>query len=159
MVERRMPLTGAPVRRRPVIGRSRSRRVWDFAQYTVIAIGLVAAAGAFGVHQARSGGSPVLPIKWIGFGGLTAIVFGYGIREHARLWGERRFWVIMSTVLLAHVVLGFLILQKFEVVPLLALGPVAGLEFGALALCLSAAFPDAPTDHSQPRHVRPKRDA
>jgi hypothetical protein len=110
----------------------------DVVLYTLIAAVVVAAAGAFGLHQGRTGGSPVLPLKWMAFAGLTAIVFGYTIRENRRSWRTSRFWFVLVMLFAAHLVLGSLALRQFETVPLLVLAVIAAAEFPALDACLSA---------------------
>jgi hypothetical protein len=98
---------------------------------------------AFAFYQADTGRTPGLPLKWMGFAGMTAVVFGYAIRENPKLCGRSRFWLVLSGLFVAHAGLGFVVLLNLEVVPLLLLGPLTGLEFGTVAVCLGLLFPDA----------------
>jgi hypothetical protein len=75
-----------------------------------IAVLIVAAAWMFAMHQARTGGSPNLPLKWLGFAGMTAIVFGNAIRACRRLWGKQRFWLFLGLFFAVHSGLGVLVL-------------------------------------------------
>jgi len=71
-------------------------RIRDYALYSIIAIIVVLAAVGFGIHQGKTGGSPVLPMKWIGFGGMTLIAYGYAISDNTKLWRARGFWLGLS---------------------------------------------------------------
>jgi len=53
-----------------------------------IAVLIVTSVWMFAMHQARTGGSPNLPLKWLGFAGMTAIVFGYAIRAVSAVVGK-----------------------------------------------------------------------
>lgn len=135
------PLRSSQLRHRSS-SRSRSlRRVLDFAAYAFIGILVVLAAGAYGFHQAGTRGSTELPLKWIGFGGETAIIFGYMIREKSRLRRLSRFWFVLSSLLVAHLIVGFAILERVESVPLLLIASLGAIEFGALEACLGALLP------------------
>jgi len=116
-------------------------RLLDFFLYTVIAVVVFGSLATFAVHQARTGGSATLPLKWLGFAGMTAIVFGYAIREHRTLWRSRHFWLVIASLFLAHSIVGIVVLLNIHVVPLLLFGPLTGLEFGAIAASLAFLFP------------------
>jgi hypothetical protein len=132
-----MPLSTAPVLGSRV-PRSGLRRAGDFVLYAIIGILFVSGAAWYGFHQARSGGSPNLPMKWIGFGGMTALVFGYLIHNNAKRWRVARFWLLLTAALITHVAVGTAALANIKTVPLLLWGPIGAMEFGALALFLAA---------------------
>ena len=117
--------------------RSKSTKTRDLLLYVSVAIAVVAAAWMYGVHQARTGGSPNLRLKWIGFGGMTAVVFGYAIRACRRSWGKQRFWVLLCIFFAVHSGLGVLILMRVPAAPLLLYAVLTGPEYLLLAAYLA----------------------
>ena len=113
--------------------RSRSARTKDLLLYVAIGIAIVALAWVFGVHQARTGGSPNLPLKWLGFAGMTAVVFGYAIRACGRSWGKKRLWVLLGVFFAVHSGLGVWILASVPKAPLLLFAVLTGPEYLLLA--------------------------
>jgi hypothetical protein len=109
----------------------------------VIAIVVFVSLGALAFYQADTGRAPGLPLKWMGFAAITAVVFGYAIRENPNLWGKSRFWFALSGLFVGHLALGFLVLLNLEDLPLLLLAPLIALESGAVAVCVGLLFPDA----------------
>lgn len=63
---------------------ARPGRIKEWLLYVAIAVLIVVSVWMFALHQARTGGSPNLALKWLGFAGMTAIVFGYAIRASRR---------------------------------------------------------------------------
>ena len=114
----------------------RSGKIKDWLLYVVIAVLIVISVWMFAVHQARTGGSPNLPLKWLGFAGMTAIVFGYAIRAGRRSWGRQRFWLFLSFFFAVHSGLGVLVLERISVVPLLLYAVLTGPEYVLLAAYL-----------------------
>ncbi len=112
------------------------RRVRDWLLYVVIAVLILAAAGAFGVYQAMSGGSPDLPLKWLGFVGMTAIVFGYAIHACRRSWRTHKFWLLLTTFFIVYSGLGVFVLTRVTSVPLILYGILTGIEYLLLAAYL-----------------------
>jgi hypothetical protein len=110
--------------------------------YVLIAIAFFGATYIFATHQARIGGSPSLPLKWIGFAGMTAIVFGYAIRQSRALWSSNRFWVLLSIMFAVHVGLGVLVLLSVTAAPLAFFAVLTPVEFAAVAAFLGIAFPE-----------------
>jgi len=116
--------------------KARSRRIRDLLLYVAIALLIVVSVWMFAVHQARTGGSPNLPLKWLGFAGMTAIVFGNAIRACRRSWGNQKFWVFLVLFFAVHSVLGVFVLLRVPVVPLLLYAVLTGPEYLLLAAYL-----------------------
>jgi Na+/melibiose symporter-like transporter len=116
--------------------RHRFGRVRDFLLYLAIAISIVALLIVGILHQAKTGGSANLPIKWLGFAGTTAVVFGYAIRACRRLWGRQKFWVLLGLFFAVHCGLGVFVLLRVPTVPLLLYGVLTGPEYLLLAAYL-----------------------
>jgi hypothetical protein len=72
-------------------GRSLKRIAWDFLLYALIGIVLVICIAAFAIHEANTGGSAELPMKWLGFGALSLLAFGYPLRAFERSGERERF--------------------------------------------------------------------
>src|SRR5712664_517629 len=85
---------------------SRRNRLTDFLVYSAIALTLVLVALAFAIHQANTGGSPQLPLKWLGFLGMSLIVFGYAIFRHRPEWHRLKFWGLLLLFAVPHFGLG-----------------------------------------------------
>ncbi|HEV8242913.1 MAG TPA: hypothetical protein VGQ07_02885 [Nitrospirales bacterium] len=113
------------------------QRLKDVFLYVVIGVIAVMGAELYAVHQARSGGSPTLPLKWMGFAALTVLVFGYLIRRNRPNWRKRSFWGILSLCVCVHAGLGWVVLKLLVSWPLIMLGPIAGVEYFVLAAVLT----------------------
>jgi hypothetical protein len=113
-------------------------RIKDWLLYVAIAILIAASAWMFAMHQARTGGSPNLPLKWLGFAGITAIVFGNAIRScgRRRLWRRRKFWVLLGLFFAVHCVLGVVLLMRVATAPWVLYAVLAGPEYVVLAMYL-----------------------
>lgn len=116
--------------------RTRSGRIKDWLLYVAIAVLIVISVWMFAMHQARTGGSPNLPLKWLGFAGMTAIVFGNAIRACRRSWGNQKFWVFLVLFFAVHSGLGVFVLLRVPVVPLLLYAVLTGPEYLVLAAYL-----------------------
>jgi Na+/melibiose symporter-like transporter len=114
----------------------RSGRIKDWLLYVVIAVLIVISVWMFAMHQARTGGSPNLPLKWLGFAGMTAIVFGYAIRACRRSWGKQKFWVLLGLFFAVHSGLGVFVLLRVPTVPLVLYAVLTGIEYVVLAAYL-----------------------
>ena len=125
-----------PPKRNEMASKDTSRGTKDLVLYVAIAIILVIVVWIFSIHQARTGGSPNLPLKWIGFAGMTAIVFGYAIRTCRRLWGNQRFWLLLSLFLAVHSGVGVFVLATVSAVPLVFYAVLTGLEYVLLTAYL-----------------------
>jgi hypothetical protein len=115
---------------------ARPGRIKDWLIYVAIAVRIVASIWMFEMHQVKTGGSPNLPLKWLGFAGMTAVVFGYAIRACRRSWGKRRFWVLLGIFFVVHAGLGVSILMRVPTAPLLFYAVLTGPEYLLLAAYL-----------------------
>jgi hypothetical protein len=120
---------------------AKSRKPRDMLLYVLIGILVVASAWVFAVHEANTGGSPNLPLKWLGFGGMTAVVFGYAIRAGRREWRKRRFWLLLGAFGAVHLGLGVFVVTRAPVVPLLVYAVLTGPEYVLLAAYLEFFSP------------------
>ena len=120
----------------PVTRRGAKGRLIDLAIYLAIAFGVVGLAAFFAVRAARTGGSGTLPIKWIGFAGETAMVFGYVLRGARRYWRKSRFWAGYLVFLTAHSVGFTIVLLRVDPFPLVWFILLGYAEFIALAYVL-----------------------
>jgi Na+/melibiose symporter-like transporter len=108
-------------------------RIKDWLLYVAIAVLIVISVWMFAMHQARTGGSPNLPLKWLGFAGMTAIVFGYAIRASPRSWGKQKFWVLLGLFFAVHSGLGVFVLLRVPTAPLVLYAVLTGIEYVFLA--------------------------
>jgi hypothetical protein len=111
-------------------------RIKDWLLYVAIAVLIVISVWMFAMHQVRTGGSPNLPLKWLGFAGMTAVVFGYAIRACRRSWSEQKFWVLVGLFFAVHSILGVIVLTKVPTVPLVVYAILTGPEYVLLAAYL-----------------------
>ena len=114
----------------------RSGRVRDLLLYVAIALSLVGLTFAYAVYLFKTGGSPELPLKWMGFAGMTAVVFGYAIKACRRLWGTLKFWALLGLFFAVHSGLGVLVLMNVPTVPLVFYALLTAPEYVVLARCL-----------------------
>lgn len=117
-------------------GKTRWGKARDFLLYVAIAIAIVILAFAFAFHLAKTGGSQYSTLKWLGFAGTTAIVFGNAIRSCRRLWGRRKFWVFLGLFFAVHSSAGVLLLVRVATVPWVLYAVLAGPEYVVLAAYL-----------------------
>jgi hypothetical protein len=120
--------------------RERLREARDVALYVMIAVLLFTGLYYFAVHQARTGGSPELPLKWLGGGLTTVLVFAYLLQTCRRLWRVPRFWLAVGLLFLVHSGVTLLALLLVPVVPLLWFAVLAPADFAVLSMCLSYLF-------------------
>lgn len=111
-------------------------KVRDWLVYVVIAVLLVAVIAAFAVHDADTGRSQSLPLKWMGFVGTTLIVFGYAIRACRSWWKLRKFWLLLGVFFVTHLVLGVFVLTAVDRVALLFYALLSGVEYAVLTAYL-----------------------
>ncbi len=129
-----MSLTSATRSQMP--RQTRSGRIKEWLLYVAIAVLIVISVWMFAMHQARTGGSPNLPLKWLGFAGMTAIVFGYAIRACRQSWGKQKFWALLGLFFVVHSGLGVFFLLRVPVVPLVLYAVLTGIEYVVLATYL-----------------------
>lgn len=118
--------------------KTRWGRARDFLLYVVIAVSIVILAFAYAFHLARTGGSQYSTLKWLGFAGITAIVFGNAIRSCRQqgLWRRRKFWVLLGLFFAMHSVLGVILLMRVATAPWVLYAVLAGPEYVVLAAYL-----------------------
>ncbi len=95
------------------------RRLRDLLLYCLIGILLVVVGGVYAVHQGRLGRTSGLPLKWLGFGIMSALVFGNAIRHSEPFWRSRRFWGPLVLFSILHFGLGFVVLLRLRQVGLI----------------------------------------
>ena len=115
---------------------TRKHRVRDLLLYVAIASLIVAVIAAAAVHDARTGQPPIFSVKWLGFVGTTAIVFGYAIRGCRRSWRRRKFWWLLAAFFIAHLCVGVLVLTRVDGVALIYYAPLSGFEYALLTAYL-----------------------
>jgi hypothetical protein len=101
----------------------------DLLIYVSIGLGLALTVILFAIHQAKSGGTPDLPLKWMGFGVESLVVFGYVIRRFRAQWHETRYWFLLLIFAASHVLVGCAVLLRIEAVPVLYFGLILAPEF------------------------------
>ncbi|HVH88328.1 MAG TPA: hypothetical protein VM912_16530 [Terriglobales bacterium] len=116
---------------------ARLGRIREWLLYVAIAVLIVVSVWMFALHQARTGGSPNLALKWLGFAGMTAIVFGCAIRASRRIWGKQTFWRLLALFFAVHSGLGVFLLLRVPTVPLVLYAVLTAIEYAALAAYLS----------------------
>lgn len=115
---------------------AKSGRIKDWLFYVGIAVLIVILLWLFAMHQATTGGSPDLPLKWLGFAGMTGIVFGYVIRACRRFWERQKFWLFLALFFAGHSGAGVFVLLRVPVVPLMVYAVLIPIEYLALAAYL-----------------------
>lgn len=126
-----------PISRMSAAHRSAGGRAKDFIIYCLIAILIVTVIGLYGFYEGKLGHTSGLPVKWIGFGILTAFVFGNTIRYSGRLWRVPKFWVLLGVFSVAHFVFGFIILSRISKIGLIQFAAVTPIEYFGLAAYLT----------------------
>jgi hypothetical protein len=104
--------------------------------YTGIGVVILVTLTIFARYEAKTGGSPNLPLKWLGFGGLTAIVFGYAVRACRQFWKRQSFWWLLGGFCAAHFALGVCVLLKVQTVPMVLYALLTALEYAVLTAYL-----------------------
>ena len=116
-------------------------RVRDFALYIVIGVAIFGGAFWWALHQAKTGGSPNLPMKWIAFAAVTGIAFGYAIMGQRPNWRKPRLWAALGVLAIVHCALGILVIWRLSAFPVILMGPLAGGEILAIGICLAYLVP------------------
>jgi len=71
--------------------------------------------------------------KWLGFGIVTALVFGDTIRANRRHWKSRRFWWLLAVFFAVQCAIGIPVLWAATKVPAIYWGAILPLNYGVLA--------------------------
>jgi hypothetical protein len=103
----------------------------------MIALLLLAAIWLYAKHTVAVGGSTELPTKWLGFLGITSLIFGYTVKASRRVWKSRRFWTLLVIFFVAHCGVGVAILARADKVPLLVFAFLGPAENELLTVFLS----------------------
>jgi hypothetical protein len=130
-------VVGQPSCRSAMKKRSRLRRTRDFLLYVAIGVGIVGLVGWLGFHQARTDQPPGLPLKWLGFAGMTALVFGRTTQSARRWWRTRRFWLLLAALLIVQSCVGVLLLLRVPTAPLILYALLTPLNSVALEACMA----------------------
>ena len=77
-----------------------------------------------------------LPLKWLGFAGMTPIVFGYAISAFPPSGRTQKFWLLLTVFFVAHIGIGVFVLTRFDTVPLALYGLMVPAEYVLLAAYL-----------------------
>ncbi len=116
-------------------------RVKDFILYIAIGVAAVGATVGWAYYQAKTGGQPDLPMKWLAFAAVTAIAFGYVIKAQRRNWRRPKLWVALGVLAVVHFAIGIYVVWRLSAFPLILLGALAAGEYVAIALCLEYLVP------------------
>jgi len=120
-----------------VARRKPGSRLRDFLLYVAISLGVVAAIILFAAHQAKTGQSAGLPLNWLGFAAMTALVFGDAIRITRRAWTQPRFWLLLGLAFIVQVTVGTLLLWNAPRMSTLVWAFFIPLDYAALGGYLS----------------------
>ena len=88
------------------------KRARDFALYIVV--GVAFCVGVVWYSFTSNGGGTELIGKWVGLAGTTLILFGYAIRSHRRFISQLSFWLVMLALLVVHLSVFIIVLEKVE---------------------------------------------
>jgi len=124
----------------PVQHGRRWRRIYDWLAYAAIAVLIIGVVIAWALYQARTGGSTKLPLKWLGWIGMTAVIFTTAARAGRRTRPGRRFWDLLAIFFLIHTGVWLFILTKVSEVPLLLYALLGGPEYILLIYSLDFFF-------------------
>jgi hypothetical protein len=115
----------------------KAKRIRDFVIYIVIGLavglGTVWYAFHFKTHNTEA------LVKWIGFSGITAILFGYAIHAHRNFLRSAGFWMVMSLLLAVHLVGFIFVLRRTQRWPLLWFVFIYPIENFAILWVLSVS--------------------
>lgn len=117
--------------------RATRARLRDLVLYVLIGVLAVLGTGLYVLHQAKTHGSPNLPLKWMGFGAMSILVFGYAIRANRANWGKSEFWGPLAVFAFVHFALGLTLVSRLATLPMILLGPLFLAEYLALAIFLA----------------------
>ena len=90
----------------------KATHVGDFGAYLVIALAL--GFGALWLADHWHGMPNDFILKWGGLSANTAILYGYFIRWSKRYWHVLGFWLATVSVLIIHLLVFIVILQRVE---------------------------------------------
>jgi hypothetical protein len=117
-------------------------RVKDLLLYCGIGVAVAATAIVAGIYRARAGATSNLTVNWLGFAIMTALVFGNAIRNFKHLWAARKFWRLLILFVVAHVILGVLLLSRITNIGLIQFAVATPIEYFALMSFLKTFLKD-----------------
>ena len=104
------------------------RRLRDLLLYVAIGFAFV----WLGFYQAKTAQTPGLPLKWLGFAGMTALVFGDAIQSARNRWRSARFWLVLTAFFVVQSCVGIVLLSRMAAVPLIVYVLLTPLNYLAL---------------------------
>jgi hypothetical protein len=116
-------------------------RLRDLLMYVGIAVGIYGSIVAFAAYQVRTNQSPGLPLKWLGFAAITALVFGDAIRVNRSSQRRARFWLLLGGLLSLQCAVGITLLLSVARVPTLVWLLFLPLDYVAVGTCLKRLLP------------------
>jgi hypothetical protein len=114
--------------------RTRTGEVRDLLLYVLVGVGAVTGVSLVAVFTKVDFNSL---FKWLGFGVVTALVFGDTIRTSLHHWRRRRFWVLLGIFFAVQCGLSIPLLWTVTKVPAIYWGLFFPLDYGALAAYLA----------------------
>lgn len=127
------------------------QRLLEITVEVVIAVALVVGIALYALHGPTR---PVIEAKWVGFAGMTAIVFGNVVKVARPLWGKTKLWIALAALLLLHLILGWSVIRQFERVPLVWFVPATVVEVFVLLKLTERIFSDDELAQSAPSDAR-----
>jgi hypothetical protein len=127
------------MRHRPPVKTNQRTMVEKIKQlllYCIIGVAVSAAAISLGILQAKAGSSAGLPIKWLGFAIMTALVFGNAIRYSKSRWTRPKFWGLLALFLFLHLAVGLAALWRLTQVGLIQFFLATVIEISVLSAYL-----------------------
>lgn len=106
-----------------------STKIKDYAIYIAVGILIVVVITSLAYYEAKGGHTSGLPIKWLGFAIMTALVFGNIIRYAGALRRVPRFWIFLGVFSITHVVFGILILSRITETGLVQFAAATVIEY------------------------------
>ena len=117
----------------------------DFLLYVVIGLAMVAATWLYAGYQARNRLEPGLPLNWLGFAAMTALVFGDAIRTTRRASRKGRFWLLLVAAFAIQVGIAALALwnaPRMSTMVWAVFIPLDAFALGAFLQCFLRSTPD-----------------
>jgi drug/metabolite transporter (DMT)-like permease len=113
-----------------MIHQTRRGEARDLLLYVLAGVGAVCTVTVIAVFT-RLEFDPLF--KWLGFGIVTAVVFGDTIRANRRHWKTRRFWWLLAAFFALQCAFGIPILWTATKVPAIYWAALLPLNYGVLA--------------------------
>jgi hypothetical protein len=134
-------------------GKGWRRRLFEIALEVIFAVGLVIGICLYAVYGPKN---PPFDFKWVPFGLNTAYVFGVALKTARPLWKKTKFWAVWGALLLAHALLGSLVLRQLERVPLIWYVPLVMVEVSVVLRAVEWSFAATELEQCAPAEARSK---